>query len=304
MKKSTKWFLFILSALLLTAMGAMTIFYLAFSDLTEGTEEIVLRGGDRLGLVELRGVITSSEDIVKQVKKLREDRTIRGVVLRIESPGGGVVASQEIYEEVKRTRDQGKPVVVSMGSVAASGGYYVACGASRIVANLGTLTGSIGVISHFMRFDPMLDKVGIGVNTIKSGKFKDSGSPFREMSNDDRTYFQSMMDDVHLQFVSVVERERHLSHDSVLSYADGRVFTGDQAHGIGLIDTLGTFEDAIEIAANLSGIRGKPSMVRERKRGLTLLERILGASGITELAALKGELLDQPILQYRMVRGF
>ena len=283
----------------------MTLFfYLVFRDITDRDIEVTKGSAGKIALIELKGVILTSEDVVGQFKKFREDRSIKGILFRVDSPGGGVAASQEIYEEVRKTRDAGKPVVVSMGSVAASGGYYVSCGSNKIVANPGTLTGSIGVISQFMHFDPLMEKIGVGVNTIKSGKFKDAGNPFREMTKEDKSYFQELMDEVHHQFISVVETERHLDHDTVVKYSDGRVFTGEQAMHLGLVDTLGTYEDAINIAAALAGVKGKPTIVKERKRGLTLFERLFGEVKIPDLLGLKDELLNQPILQYKMMPGF
>lgn len=300
MSKSTKWFLAILSFLFIVGGGLFLLFYVAIKSIESDTRETVVVGrGDKLAIVELRGTIESSEDVVRQIKKYREDTSIRGIVLRIDSPGGGVVASQEMYEEVRKTRDQGKPVVVSMGALAASGGYYVACGGSVLVANRGTLTGSIGVIGEFLQLHEALHKLGIDVKTIKSGRLKDAGSLTQPMSKDAERYFQSLMDDVHEQFIRVVEAERKLDHGEVVALADGRVFTGEQALELGLVDTLGTFEDAIAIAADLADIRGEPALVRERERR-PLLDRIFHefGSGVEEL---KRVVLERPVLSYRFV---
>ncbi|MBI4811432.1 MAG: signal peptide peptidase SppA [Ignavibacteriales bacterium] len=304
MSKSTKWFLIITGILVVFGFGSVLFFYVIMNSLTDFESDVVIGSGDKIAVVELKGVILSSEETVRQLKKYRQDKSIRGILFRVDSPGGGVVASQEIFEEVKKVRDHGKPIVVSMGSLAASGGYYVSCPASKIVANPGTLTGSIGVISQFMRYDSLLGKIGVQVNTIKSGKLKDAGSPFRAMTGADREYFQQLMDDVHQQFIFAVEKERKLSHDSVLAFADGRVFTGEQAFGLGLVDTIGTYEDAIKITARLAGIKGDPSIVKERKRRLSLIDLAFGESKIDEFFGLKEKLLDQPILQYRMVHTF
>lgn len=304
MKTSTKWFLIITGILLAIGFWMSVFLYLIFRGVSQDETEIMSGGGEKIAVVDLKGTILSSEETVRQFKKYREDRSIKGILFRVDSPGGGVAASQEIYEEVRKTRDHGTPVVVSMGALGASGGYYVSCGADRIVANPGTLTGSIGVISQFMRLDPLLKKIGIESITIKSGRLKDAGSPFRKMTPDDRTYFQNLMDEVHRQFISVVENERGLEHDSVVAIADGRVFTGEHALEIGLIDTLGTYEDAIGIIAELAQIRGKPSVVRERKRGLSMFERVFGESKISEVLDLKNDLLNRPMLQYKMPEGF
>lgn len=304
MKQSTKWFIAILGGLLFVGGMFTLLFLIAIGSLATNDTEVLSGSGEKIALVELKGTILASEDIVRQVKKYREDHSIKGILLRIDSPGGGVAASQEIYEEVRKTRDGGKPVVVSMGAVAASGGYYVSCGANRIVANPGTVTGSIGVISQFVRVDPLMKKIGVESQTIKSGKFKDAGTPFREMSADDKSYFQGLIDDIYRQFTDVVESERGLDHDSVMRYADGRVFTGEQAWALGLVDTLGTFEDAIDIAAQMAGIKGEPTLIRERHRGPSLFERLFGETKFSDLFGLKDELLNQPVFQYKMAQGF
>ncbi len=298
MSKSTKWFLAILFILMFLAAGVLLVFYSAIKSLEPGTRETVVIGrGEKLAVVELKGEIESADDIVRQMKKYRDDESVRGIVLRIDSPGGGVVASQEMYEEVRKTRDAGKPVVVSMGALAASGGYYVACGASILVANRGTLTGSIGVIGEFLQLREALNKLGIDVKTIKSGRLKDAGSLTQPMTKDAEKYFQSLMDNVHHQFIGVVETERKLDHAKVLEIADGRVFTGEQALGLGLIDTIGTFEEAIRIAADLAGIEGEPSLVREQERK-RWIERMFG-DVTTSVGEIKRAFLQRPVLSYR-----
>ena len=297
MTKSAKWFLGILAFLALIVVGFSVLIFLILGKTTTRRQVVTIGSGDEIAVVELRGVITSADDIVRQFKNYRENQSIKAILLRIDSPGGSAVASQEMYEEVKKTRDSGKPVVVSMGSLAASGGYYVACGSSRLVANPGTLTGSIGVISEFLQLHEMLDKIGIDVKTIKSGRMKDAGSQTRKMTVEDQKYFQSLLDDVHDQFIEVVETERKLNHEDALALADGRVFTGKQALQYGLVDTLGTFEDAITIAAELAGIEGEPAIVRERERRLWW-ESIFG--DITKsVKEMKKDILDRPIVSYR-----
>jgi protease-4 len=253
--------------------------------------------GDKVALIELRGVIVEASDVVRQLKKHRENDAVRAIVLRIDSPGGGVVPSQEIYEEVRKTRAAGMPVIASMGSLAASGGYYVACACSVIVANQGTLTGSIGVISEFLQLEEALGKLGVGVKTVKAGALKDAGNPARAMTPDDERYFQGLMDDVHAQFIAAVERERGLDHGLLLEIADGRVYTGVRAREIGLVDTIGTYEDAIALAGRIAGIEGTPSVLRERKRRSwwePMVEDV--AEGLGDAA---GHLLLRPVLSYR-----
>lgn len=297
MSNSTKWFIGILVFLGLVVVGFTLVVFVIMGRSTSGTETVAGLSGDKIAVVELKGVIVASEEVVRQVKKYRDDDGIKAILLRIDSPGGGVVASQEIYEEVKKTRDGGKPVVVSMGSLAASGGYYVACGGSRLVANRGTLTGSIGVISEFLQLQDALSKLGIEVKTIKSGRLKDAGSPTRKMTDVDQQYFQELMDDVHQQFIEVVETERELDHLEAVALADGRVFTGEQALDIGLVDTLGTYEDAVAITAELAGISGTPTIVKERKRR-SFLDAWLGDVGET-VRDIRQEILGMPALSYR-----
>lgn len=300
MTKTTKWVLGSIGAIFLIFIlfWAAVLFFLFHSN---ESEEVYSSGtGGTIAIVELKGEIVSSEDIVRQFKKYREDHSVKAIVFRVESPGGGVSASQEIYEEVKKTRDSGKPVVVSMGSVAASGGYYVSLGASKIVANPGSVTGSIGVISEFLNVNQLMSKLGIGSTTVKSGKFKDTGSPFRPFSEEDKKYFQETIDDVYQQFLHVVETERHLSPSEAKKLADGRVFTGKKAYEVGLVDTLGTYEDAISLASDLAGISGEPRLIKERKKE-KLLDVLMG-SVKNEITGVTKEVLNQPILQYKFMQ--
>ncbi len=301
MTKSTKWFLGILSILTLLTIVFVILIIVLIVPSTKDTELVTIGRGEKLAVVELYGVITSSDDIVRQLKKYREDNSIEGIVLRVNSPGGAVVPSQEIYSEVRNTREI-KPIIVSMGSLAASGGYYVSCGGTRLVANSGTLTGSIGVISEFLQLHGALDKLGIDVKIIKSGKLKDAGASSRPMTKEDEKYFQGLMDEVHRQFIDVVEKERGLTNKEVLDLADGRVFTGEQAIECGLVDTLGTYEDAIKIAAEIAGIEGDPALVVERKRTpwwSPAVEEMNHA-----IQELKEEILNRPILSYRYTGPF
>ena len=295
MSKTAKWLIGIFSFLAIFFFFIVTAFLSLFND--EETEDISSGTAGTIALVELNEEIVGSQHIVQQIKRYRENTSVRAIVLRIESPGGGVSASQEIYEEVKKTREYGKPIVVSMGSVAASGGYYIAVGASRIVANPGSITGSIGVISQFMHVNQLLDKIGVTSTTIKSGQMKDAGSPFRSSTAEDKRYFQEMIDDIYDQFVTTVAVERKLEKSLVKKYADGRVFTGRKAYELKLIDTLGTYQDAIKIAAQLAEIYGTPRVIKERKRE-RFSDMVFGEvrSGLTQM---KNELLYQPIVQYR-----
>jgi len=226
----------------------------------------------RVGLVELAGEISESETVVDQLDRMQRDPTVKAVVVRLDSPGGGVAASQEIYDAVRRVRDEGKPVVASMAGVAASGAYYVACAADSIVANPGTLTGSIGVIMSFPNTEELFRKVGVKFETIKTGKFKDVGSMWRPMTDDERTLLQEVLGNVYDQFIEAIVEGRGMAKEDILPYADGRIFSGDQAMEYGFVDRLGSLEDAIEMASDMAGIQGRPSVVRKERRRVSVFD--------------------------------
>lgn len=260
------------------------------------------KGNGKIAVVDLDFTIITSDPIVRQFKKYREDKSIKAIVLRINTPGGGVAASQEMYEEIRKTRDSGKPVIVSFASLAASGGYYAACGGSLIVSNPGSLTGSIGVIMSFVTIQELAKKLGIDETTIKSGELKDAGSPFRYPTEKDKEYFQDIVDDSYQQFLDVVSKERKIKMDELKKIANGRVFTGSQAQKLGLVDSLGTFEDAIRIAGRMGGIEGEPTIVKEKTR-LGIVERLTEGTTNSELRELKEEIknefIEKPVLQYK-----
>jgi len=231
--------------------------------------------GPRVAVVKVEGPIFSAETTVRTLNRYAEREDVKAVVLRIESPGGGVAASQEIYERVKSLNTI-KPVVASMGGIAASGGYYIALGCRRIMANPGTITGSIGVIMEYPVATELLGKVGLEMETIKSGALKDAGSPTRPPTEADRVYFQGVIDNLHQQFVRAVVEGRHLSESQVTTLANGQVFTGEQSLTLGLIDTLGTLEAAISLAGELSGIKGKPNVLWERRKRPSLIDFLFG----------------------------
>jgi len=243
-----------------------------------------------LGLVEIEGPIVSSEEIVKDLKRFEENPAIKGVLVVVNSPGGGVGASQEICEAIKRLKKADKKVVVSMSSVAASGGYYVSAPADKIVALPGTLTGSIGVILNFPVYEELLDKVGIQLYTVKSREHKDIGSGFRQPTEQDTLLLKAMIDDVYNQFLEEVVAGRGLPFDSVYAIADGRIITGRQAYSYGLVDTLGTRDDAHRILAELCGLEGTPKLIEIPKRK-SFLERFLES---------KFNQLFQPSLRYEL----
>jgi len=222
--------------------------------------------GDKIAVVEVYGGIYDSAPIVRQLKKWGESGSVKGILLHVDSPGGAVAPSQEIYEEILRVRDEdNKPVVVSMSSVAASGGYLISCAADRIMANPGTMTGSIGVILQFPTVGRLLDKVGVDYETVKSGEVKAVGDFSRRMTEAERKMLEAMVTDTYEQFVDVVCEGRQLEREEVYKIANGSIFSGRQALNLNLIDTLGGFEDAVRLAADLAGIEGKPRLMREYK---------------------------------------
>jgi len=222
--------------------------------------------GGKIGLIKVEGVIVSSSSFIDQIKRMKDNDSLKALLIRIDSPGGAVTPSQEIYSEIKKFKEETKrKVVVSMANTAASGGYYIACPADRIMANPGTITGSIGVITRLPNLKGLFEKVGYEEMVIKSGKYKDIGSSSREMTNEEKEILQDMVDDIHDQFIDAVSESRKIEKEKIKKIADGRIFTGRQAREINLIDDLGTFEDAIMLAAELAGIPGKPKVVTLRK---------------------------------------
>ena len=222
---------------------------------------------DRVALIRIEGVILDAQATISELKQYSENPLVKAIVLRIDSPGGGVVPSQEIHDAVKRVKNKSnKAVIASMGTVAASGGYYIAAATDRIIANPGTLTGSIGVIMEMANFEGLMKKVGGEGVVIKSGRFKDVGSPLRKMSDEERKLLQSVMDDVHHQFIQAVADGRSLEVSDVEPLADGRIYTGRQAKEARLVDELGDLDDAIHIAADIAGMEGEPKVVEPRKR--------------------------------------
>lgn len=239
--------------------------------------------GPKVAVVELYGQIYDSREFVRQVKKYTDDGNVRAIVIDIDSPGGAVAPSQEMHDQILKARERGKVVVASMRSVAASGGYYVACAADRIVANPGTLTGSIGVIVSFPTMKELFEKIGLQWETVKSGDLKDVGSFAKPMTTEEERMLKVVIDDSYEQFVEAVAEGRDRPKDEIYPLADGSIFTGRQAYNLGLVDTLGTYEEAISIAGELTDLGPDPAVIKERKRkpglfdllysGLRLMER-------------------------------
>jgi len=282
------------SVIILSILLFVTIIFSVSSTMSGRNGWSLSSEGKRIALVEIEGPITVAETVVTQLKKYREYDSVPAVVLRIDSPGGSVAATQEIYHELELLRDSGKKIIASMGNMAASGGYYLACAADTIVANPGTLTGSIGVIFEFANTEELFRKIGIRFQVVKSGKFKDIGSPTREMTEEERTLLQALIDDAYDQFVDVVTDSRDLPREEVLRIADGRVFTGRQGLEYGLVDVMGGYEEAVALAAEMTGIKGKPKTIKEWRKRLTiwdvLLDKVGGQFSPSEL---------MPSLEYR-----
>jgi len=264
-------------------------------------------GGDRIAVIPVEGVIDSemAKNVNRSLKQYGDDSRVKAILLRIDSPGGGVSASQEIYREVKRVKDEKKKkVVVSMASVAASGGYYIACPADTIFANPGTVTGSIGVIAEWLNYKELAEWAKLKPVVFKSGEFKDTGSPTRDLTDSDKKYFQAMIDELYGQFVGAVSEGRkgkgntggELTRERVMALADGRVYTGDAAKKNGLVDEIGNYEDALKATAKLVNIKGEPQVVTppKPKEGLSLLDLLLGATKIKNISPsqLPGQLID------------
>jgi protease-4 len=252
----------------LAFIGGLTLIFLILSFILSAL--FLFKGkeitGPSIGVLEIKGIILESGKYLKIIRKFERNHNIKAVVLRIDSPGGAVGASQEIYRELKKLRKI-KPVVVSMGNVAASGAFYVSLGGKKIFASPGTLTGSIGVILQIPNIKKLLDKLGIKTEIIKSGAYKASGSIFKELSPEEKKYLQSEVRQIHLQFINVVAKERKLSLEKVRKIADGRIFTGEEALRLGLIDEIGNFWDAVEEAKKMAHLKKAQILYFPKKEG-------------------------------------
>lgn len=274
---------------------------LALVVITAGPSDgVTVLARDRVAVLPLRGVITDNHRVLRELRDYRRDGSVRGYVVVINSPGGEVAPSQSIYRELMRLREDGYPVVAVIGSVGASGAYYAALGADTILAMPGSLLGSIGVLMEFPNFQELLEKVGLSYEVIKSAEHKDLGSPYREVTDEERELLQNVVDDVYGQFIEAIVESRGISRDSVLLVADGRLMSGREAVEYGLIDKEGNLVDAIAMAGNMAGLGPEPrTVIREERRGtwvdlLTSLAR--GVLGPESGAALIGEMpLDGPL---------
>ncbi|HMB30485.1 MAG TPA: signal peptide peptidase SppA [Desulfohalobiaceae bacterium] len=258
--------IFTVVVLIIVAMAVFT-FWIGSDGLSFGRQ--------KLGVVTVKGTISKSNRINAWIEKLARDDDIHGVIVRVNSPGGGVAPSQEIYAAIARLAKK-KPVVVSMGSVAASGGYYIACAADKIVANPGTITGSIGVKAQLVNLKKLMQKLGIQDETLTSGPYKDTGSPSHPLSPKEKAYMQNLIDDLYEQFVQDVAKGRHLEIKHVRKLADGRAYTGRQAKEYGLVDQLGGMNQAVELVRSLAGLKGPITLVKGPEEKFSLLSFLLG----------------------------
>lgn len=272
MKNRWLWIIAAISAFFfcMLVFGLITLTYLL-------TDESELKISSGVGLVEVKGLIIDPLETVKQLHTFGKDDKVKAVVLRIDSPGGVVGPSQEIWSAVKKLKEN-KPVIVSMGSVAASGGYYIAAPATLIYANPGTITGSIGVLMKFSNLEGLMGKVGMKSFTLKTGKFKDVGSPARTMSAEEKAMLQSVIESTHSQFVKAVAEGRKLPEEKVREIADGRIFSGEQALANKLVDRLGTMQDALFEAGRLGGLSGEPSVIKPPKKKSYFLDLLVEES--------------------------
>jgi protease-4 len=287
MKKSTK-------ISFLVVFLAVVVFWAVYSYTKEKKPAI--------GILEVEGGIMSAEPYLDTIKSFEENDTVKAVIVRINSPGGVVGPSQEVYSEILKLKKK-KPVIASMSAVGASGAYYIACACDKIYSMPGTMTGSIGVLMEFVDVSSGLDKLGIKAGSITSGKLKDAGSPFRPMNPDERAYFESVVKDVQEQFVEAVSKSRKIPAEKVREYADGRIYTGRQAMKIGLVDKIGGLEDAIDDMKVKAGITGEPRLIwpREERGFFKTLGRFLDSKAPFSPASMTGMATGRSVrLSYSM----
>ena len=242
-----------------------------------GQFDILMPGKEKVVVVKVEGVITDSGPVIEKLDKLKNNADVKAVVIRIDSPGGSVAPSQEIYEELIKLREK-KTIVASFGSVAASGGYYIASAAHKIIANPGSITGSIGVIIEFANVEELIGKIGLKSVVIKSGKYKDILSPTRKLESAELGLIQGVIDSIHSQFIDAVALGRDIEREKIAAIADGRIFSGEQAKEHGLVDELGNLQDAIKRAAEIAGIEGEPKVIYPAKEKPSILEFLLEGS--------------------------
>ncbi|HXU18019.1 MAG TPA: signal peptide peptidase SppA [Terriglobales bacterium] len=285
------WVLIGGGAFFLFVLAVFTLVFLVFR--AAGGEQAGLFG-DKIGVVDLDGVILSPTETVEQLRKLADDDSVKAIIIHVNSPGGGVAASEEIYREVKRIRDQKKKYIASsIQTVGASGAYYISSATNKIYANNGSVVGSIGVIAEWVNYGDLMRWAKLKPELLKVGKFKDTGDPTRELTPDERAYMQGLIDNMYGQFVQAVAEGRHTKVEDIKPIADGRVWTGQQALGMQLIDGIGDFRTAVMETAKAVNIRGEPSLVRAERPRKSLLDLLFG--DVTPWLPSKEKLLDEQI---------
>ena len=265
------FFILIFTSVVAVAMLGMSLLFVL------GSKSSDFEFGEKVGVIEIKGIITDAKQVIHNLKRFREDDSIKAIVIRIDSPGGAVGPAQEIFREIRKTSNK-KKVIASMGTIAASGGYYVAAGSDGIVANPGTITGSIGVIMGFTNYEGLLQKIGLVPIVVKSGEFKDMGSPVRKMTAVEHKILETFAKKIHRQFIMDIVKGRKMDQAKVESLADGRIFTGQESKDLGLVDRIGNFEDAIAWAGHLGGIKGKISTVYAQEKKFSILKYFSDAS--------------------------
>src|SRR6202049_4527683 len=285
------WFLVGGGLFALFVVAVFTLVYLSFA----GQNEESFSGfGSRIAVVELDGVIFSPKQIVPQLKKFADDDSVKAIIIHVNSPGGGVAASEEIYREVKRIRDEKKKrIVASIETVGASGAYYVASASNKIYADQGSIVGSIGVIAQWVNYGELLKWAKMKDIVFKTGEFKDTGNPTRDLTPAEQAYMQSLIDNMFGQFVKAVADGRGLKFDDVKSIANGKVWTGEEALPMKLIDQVGDFEAAVADTAKSVGIKGEPSLVHPDKERKTVLDLLLG--DVSQYLPTREKLLEQQV---------
>ena len=253
---------------------------------------------DRIQVVDIEGELIQSRPILDQLKRYEDSNSVKAILLNIDSPGGGVAVSQEIYTEIKRLREKNDKIVVAyLSSTGASGAYYVSCAANKIVANPGTIVGSIGVIAEWVNYSDLLEWAKLKDIVFKTGEFKDTGSPSRALTDNERKYFQGLIDDMYVQFVEAVSAGRKLDLQEVRSLADGRVFTGRDAKQRKLVDEIGNFQDAVDMTAKLAGISGKPRLIRLTRQRVTLLDIL--TTDLSRLVPFNGQSMKSSQIKFQ-----
>ncbi len=273
----------------------LAVFSLVYLTLHAGNNDAGITSfGDRIGVVDLDGVILSPQPVVGQLKKFGDDSSIKAIIIHVNSPGGGVAASEEIYREVKRIREEKKKrIVVSIETVGASGAYYVASASNKIYADQGSIVGSIGVIAQWVNYGDLLKWAKLKDVVLKTGEFKDTGNPSRDMTPNEQAYMQDLINNMFGQFVKAVADGRSMKFEDVKSIANGKVWTGEQAKSMNLIDGVGDFEAAVADTAKSVGIKGEPTLVRPDRDRKTLMDLLMG--DVSQFLPGREKMLEQQV---------